>query len=281
MQAVDYSTARPDPAELAQRFAGVLRYLAPLPNRKVADRAEIDALHAAGLSVGFVWETGASRAGQGYSAGVQDAQQANGLADNLGIPDTVTIYFAVDFDANPDAIVGYFQGVGSINRRPVGGYGSYTVIERLLDDGLIGHAWQTVAWSRGKRSARAHLFQRADATANPPPGTDVNEILQDDWGQWSPQGDDDMFDDNDRAKLDHLDARVGAIDLLSLAVLGPNGLRQQVADLQGKPAAVIDEKAVAAALAPMLSSNAQHLTDADLAAIAKAVNDEDARRKAN
>lgn len=202
-QAVDYSFSRPNPADLAAAgYVGALRYLAPLPNAKVITGDEIASLHANGLATGFVWESGASRASAGLAAGRADAYTANDLADSLGVPDTVTIYFAVDFDANPSTIEAYFQGAHDVSKRPVGGYGSYAVVEHLLDAGLIVHAWQTVAWSHGQHSARAHLYQRADAAANPPPGTDVNEILQDDWGQWSPQGATDMTPEEHQALVD-------------------------------------------------------------------------------
>lgn len=188
-QAVDFSFARPNPADLAAAgYLGALRYLAPLPNAKVITGDEIASLHANDLAVGFVWESGASRSGQGQDAGTADATTANVQADSLGVPDTVTLYFAVDFDADPITIDPYFRGVKGASKRPVGVYGSFRVVEHLLDAGLVVKAWQTAAWSHGQHSARAVLFQRADPAANPPPGCDVNDILQDDWGQWPANG---------------------------------------------------------------------------------------------
>lgn len=188
-QAVDYSFARPNPADLAAAgYVGALRYLAPLPNAKVITGDEIASLHANGLSVGFVWESTATRPRDGYDAGHADAQEANRQADELGVPPTVTIYFAVDFDASASEVVEYFGGALIASKRPIGGYGSFRVVESLLDAQFITKAWQTVAWSRRNHSARAVLYQRADAAANPPPGCDVNEVLQDDWGQWAPAG---------------------------------------------------------------------------------------------
>lgn len=195
-QVVDYSDQRPNPADLAAHgYVGAARYLAPLPNLKVITGDEIASLHANGLGVAFVWETTAQRAAQGASAGDIDARRANSMADDLGVPDSVPIYYAVDFDADPASVVPYFDAVNDAGGRPVGGYGSFRVVEQLLELGLIVKAWQTAAWSRKQRSTRAHLFQRADAAANPPPGCDVNEVLQDDWGQWSPEGTDDVTKD--------------------------------------------------------------------------------------
>jgi hypothetical protein len=184
-QAVDYSFARPNPADLAAAgYVGALRYLAPLPNTKVITGDEVASLHANGLAIGFVWESGANRSSQGYAAGKSDAQAANLMADDLGVPDNVVIYFAVDYDADPSAVEAYFQGARDGSSRPTGGYGSFRVVEYLLDLSLIVKAWQTVAWSHGKKSNRAHLYQRADGT--PPAGCDVNDVQSADWGQWAP-----------------------------------------------------------------------------------------------
>lgn len=241
-QAVDYSFSRPNPADLAASgYVGALRYLCPLPNVKAITGDEIASLHANGLAIGFVWESGASRAGQGVAAGRVDAITANLQADDLGVPDTTTLYFAVDYDANPNVITAYFQGVQAASKRPVGGYGSYRVVEHLLDNSLVAYAWQTVAWSHGQRSQRAHLFQRADAAANPPPGTDVNDVLQDDWGQWPATGTltpaqetDDMTPDEHAALIatkDGVDAlyQSNARIELALAGLHPGGTVDPIA----------------------------------------------------
>lgn len=51
--------------------------------------------------------------------------------------------------------------------------------------------------------------------------------------------------------------------------------------LTGAPADAVDERALAAALAPLITTQAPQLPDADLARIARAVNDEQARRLAS
>ncbi len=90
-QVVDYSFTHPVPARIkAAGYVGVMRYLSPGPNAKNLTTAERDALLAAGLSIGVVWETVANRAAQGFDAGAHDAQVANGQADGLAIPDTAT-----------------------------------------------------------------------------------------------------------------------------------------------------------------------------------------------
>ncbi len=76
----------------------------------------------------------------------------------------------------------------SVHRRPVGVYGGYAVCEAILSDGLAAMAWQTVAWSGGRHLDRAVLYQRADRAPVPIPGTDVNDCLAADWGQWPRPG---------------------------------------------------------------------------------------------
>ncbi len=184
-EVVDYSFAHPTPQAIKDAgYRGVLRYLAPLPNAKVITTAERDALLAAGLSIGLVWESTASRAGEGQGAGEADAQAANGQADHLGAPDDATIYYAVDFDAEPSVVRPYFMGAHNHGGRPVGIYGSFRVCEAILQDGTAKMAWQTVAWSHGLVSDKAVLYQRAAPTLGPVAGTDENVCLAADWGQW-------------------------------------------------------------------------------------------------
>ena len=77
-QVVDYSFARPDPNLIAQAgFVGAIRYLSGGRNAKDITRSERDLLHAAGIPLGLVWETTASRAGEGVEAGRLDAERAS------------------------------------------------------------------------------------------------------------------------------------------------------------------------------------------------------------
>lgn len=235
-QAVDYSFSRPNPADLAAAgFRGALRYLCPLPNAKAVTGDEIASLHANGIAIGFVWESGASRAGQGESAGHFDAWTANDQADQLGIPATVPLYFAVDYDAVPAAVAPYFKGAREVSKRPVGVYGSYRIVEAELDAGC-SYGWQTAAWSHGQRSPRAHLFQRADAAANPPPGTDVNDILQDDWGQWSPNGGSEVLDKDDPIVKDIV-AKINGLTEEMTQVVNPalTDIAQKLSNLEARP----------------------------------------------
>lgn len=169
---VDYSFARLDPKAIkAAGYRGVVRYLAPLPNQKTLTLAEAKSIVTAGLWLMLVWETTAGRAGQGYAAGVADAKAANALADSLGAPRTVAIFYAVDFDASPGQVAPYFAGVNSVKARPTGTYGS----ARIIEAGFTPWLWQTEAWSHGGVSAKAHVLQRAGHHSHPIAGTADNQ----------------------------------------------------------------------------------------------------------
>lgn len=172
MRLVDYSTARPTPAQIrAAGYGGVMRYLSTYPPKNL-DAAERDALLGAGLVIGLVWETTAARSAQGSAAGTADAQAAEAQADALGYPSSCPVFYAVDFAATPGQVLSYFAGVVGAARRPVGVYGSASIVEAVP----VPWKWQTAAWSNGRISAQAHLYQVVGAA--PIPSTDTNFLLR-------------------------------------------------------------------------------------------------------
>lgn len=197
-QVVDYSWGRVGgsnathaAAVAAAGYVGAMRYLCyPDPGKQLT-KPELDALHAAGIAVGVVWETTANRSGQGRAAGQADAVEANRQADALGFPADRPIFYAVDFDTSADVVRPYFAGAADVAGRPVGVYGSYRVVEGLGLD----WSWQCAAWSgngegsggsiQGRRlSRRARLFQRVGYVLGDT--CDVNDVLAPDWGGWHP-----------------------------------------------------------------------------------------------
>lgn len=187
-QVVDYSWGRVGgtntahaQAVAAAGYVGAIRYLCfPGDGIKQLRADEVAALHAQGLAVGVVWETTADRAAQGYQAGLSDAQEANRQADALGFPADRPIYYAVDFDTSADVVRPYFDGARAAGGRPVGVYGSHRVVEGLDLDWV----WQCAAWSYGKRSPKARLFQKVGYVLGDT--CDENDVLADDWGGWHP-----------------------------------------------------------------------------------------------
>ena len=187
-EVVDYSWGRVGgnnashaQAVAAAGYVGAMRYLCyPGAGIKQLRADEVAALHANGLAVGVVWETTASRAGDGFAAGQADAQEANRQADAIGFPADRPIYYAVDFDTSADVVRPYFDGARAAGGRPVGVYGSFRVVEGLDLDWV----WQCAAWSYGKRSGKARLFQKVGYVLGQT--CDENDVLADDWGGWHP-----------------------------------------------------------------------------------------------
>lgn len=168
MLGVDYSTSKPDLVKL--RTAGikfVCRYLSyPLstgkPNPKVITSGERAALHDAGFGILLNWEQSANDMLLGYGVGAAHATKALSLANALGCPSHIPIYFSCDFDATTSQLgpVGkYLDGCASVlGRQRVGVYGGIRTIEAMLPE----HAtwgWQTYAWSHGALSPKAHVYQ--------------------------------------------------------------------------------------------------------------------------
>jgi hypothetical protein len=176
---LDYSFSHPTVQQVkASGAVGVLRYLTRSSSAKRLTAVEARQLRAAGLWVGVVFEDGATRAISGRQAGYDDAVYAAAQAKAIGIPVTCPLFFAVDDDLDPARVKAYFEGVRSAKiPNPAGPYGSFRIVEALLDWSLADYAWQTVAWSGGNVSKRAHLYQR-NSSKQPVAGTDENVLLR-------------------------------------------------------------------------------------------------------
>lgn len=187
MKVLDYSFARPDPAQIvSEGFGGVMRYLSPNAGKNLTNE-ECNNLRSHGLAIGLVWEWYANRANEGKQAGVEDARAALNQARDLGFPDYCPIYFAVDWDASEAQqgnINNYFEGVREVfSGRKLGVYGGYYVVKRLFDAQLINYGWQTYAWSGGQWDPRAQLRQTLNGQWSGQ--VDFGESTQDDWGGWA------------------------------------------------------------------------------------------------
>lgn len=200
-QVLDYSAGYPGAAAIARAgYVGAVRYLRKEGASRVRpitadERADFD---RAGLAVALVYQhVSKTRVLEGRGAGQHDARWALARAAEIGIPQPRAIYFAVDADHPPAAVLMYFRGVADVlGVARTGAYGSYRVVESLLSADLTGYAWQTAAWSGGKRSQRAHLFQRIGSPTVGGIAVDINDVLAADWGQHNhAQEDDDVTPD--------------------------------------------------------------------------------------
>ncbi|WP_135546969.1 glycoside hydrolase domain-containing protein [Paenibacillus cymbidii] len=140
----------------------VCRYLVP-SGWKALTPAEAKLIGDAGLQLVSVFETTADRALGGRAAGLADAATALKVAAAVGQPEGSCIYFAVDFDATAaqmPSIIAYIAAASEATPAyTTGVYGSYSVVEAVIQAGACSRGWQTYAWSGGKRSARAQIYQ--------------------------------------------------------------------------------------------------------------------------
>lgn len=165
-------------AAAGMKFA--CRYLVPVQYAwKRLTRAEAEAITAAGMQVVSVFETTANRPAGGAAAGQVDGTEAFKETQLIDQPKGTTIYFAVDYDAQPkdyNAIEDYLRSAASkIPGYEVGVYASFAVIEEMSRRGVSKHFWQTYAWSNGNRSARANIFQYKNGQTMENHTVDLNE----------------------------------------------------------------------------------------------------------
>ena len=190
-EGVDYSTFPPSPDALkAAGKAFAVRYLAR-DSRGLdwTKTGEADALKAAGIDLVSVFESTAERALDGREAGQTDAATANLWLLALGLPATMPIYFAVDFDATPGqqaAIDDYFNGAGTIlGAERVGVYGGYWIVSRCAANGSASWFWQTSAWSGGQWFTGNHIEQYAYSMLIDGTDCDLDRAVKDSYGQRS------------------------------------------------------------------------------------------------
>lgn len=265
---LDYAAGCPGGGAIKEAgFDFVVRYLASGGTRlpgKLLTPDEADDLRTHGVMIVSNWETYASRMLEGYAAGQADAELALAQARRCGSPENRPIYFSADWDATPDdqsAIDDYLRGAGLVvGYHNVGIYGGYGPVKRALDNGTALWAWQTGAWSGGRRDPRINMYQRIGTSFVGGVACDVNEAVTDDFGQWNGAGMallDETFVNwqghtvSVRTALRYLDLYNGLIlDQLN----GPGSREQdgkptgwpQLAGPDGKPRTVVD--AVAALL---------------------------------
>ncbi len=155
---------------------------------KCADKAECDALKKAGIDIAAVYETTADMMLSGYEGGVRGAIAVEKGLAAAGAPKDAFVYFACDTDTHIYAAVeDYLKGAASIlGAARVGIYGSYDICAHALGNKRAAKAWQTRAWSAGKRLAAAALYQDNGSTAYGELGFgyDINLVQMPDVGQW-------------------------------------------------------------------------------------------------
>jgi len=165
-------------AAAGHKFAA--RYLVPERygwKRLTRDEAEV--ITSAGMQIISVFEAGANNPLGGGAAGENDGAAAFYEARLIGQPNGTAIYFAVDFDAQPvhyEVIEGYLRHASAeISGYALGVYGSYAVVEEMARRIPGIRIWQTYAWSRGRKSAKANIWQHKNGVNVADHPVDLNE----------------------------------------------------------------------------------------------------------
>lgn len=185
---IDYSVSRPGGEAIsAAGFQFVCRYLSN--DSRGITKEEITDLFSYNIDIAFVYESTADRALGGYNAGIIDARFSKHKATELGIPDSIPIYFAVDFDATPeqqDEIDNYLRGcISVLGEDRVGVYGGYWVCLRCQENGTAKYFWQTYAWSGGNLLPGYDIYQYSNGHILNEGEVDYNKANKEFFGQWS------------------------------------------------------------------------------------------------
>lgn len=166
MKGIDYTASTTAAQAKALKDAGygfVCRYLVPVRMAwKRLTKAEADIISATGLQIVSVYEANANNAAKGAVQGAIDGKEAIIEGNTVCQPQGSTIYFAVDYDVQAkdyDIIEAYLKAAqAQIIGYNVGCYGSFGVCEEMSKRG-IKYCWQTYAWSAGKKSTYANVYQ--------------------------------------------------------------------------------------------------------------------------
>lgn len=179
--AYDYSSSPIDAAALeAVHVNTVIRYVSTPGNPKNITPTEYRALTEAGITVGLVYETSADWMLGGYGAGFAAARTARAQASAVGYPATRRLWYAADFDASTvqlGMVLGALRGCADAEGSAalVAVYGGYAVVEAATAAGYAA-PWQTVAWSGGRISPAAMLYQNGRTTTCGGVEVDINDI---------------------------------------------------------------------------------------------------------
>lgn len=176
------------PVLRASGFRFAMRYVVPSIPGKMITRQEITNAHAAGVDVGFIYETTGTTWQGGYIAGVDDANAARTALASIGAPSGITVFHAVDSqvpDSELPTVLDWLNGLEHAHPPWYPGiYGQYSVMTAVA-----GHAphiplWQTTAWSAGRVFPALDLYQFGTSGVN---GIQVDRDIAftDDFGQWS------------------------------------------------------------------------------------------------
>ena len=183
--AMDFSGARPP----VDQVDVIFRYLSRSGGPKVLTADEAHAYIAMGKGIALNFEDDADNAKRGAQQGIADATFANDLADELGAPNDVWVWYSCDTAATFNDVLPYYQAIRDVGRRPAAFYGGLHVGLELQAAGIVAGVWcaNAASWS-GYRSwhamapearQKAHVLQHVDhpLAGIEPKAYDYNEVF--------------------------------------------------------------------------------------------------------
>lgn len=184
VKGIDEDWSKADPATLyADGYRFAIGYVSQDNTGKNITRAQIDALHAAGLAVGIVYEYNPDSAIGGHAQGIVDAGIAVRGAQQLGVPAGTTIYFAVDFNITAgemETALAYLEGAETVCDSAgygVGVYGGYPLCHYLASQQQGFDMWQTYAWSAGNWEPAAQVRQVLNGVHEAGANIDLDTVI--------------------------------------------------------------------------------------------------------
>jgi len=181
--------------------------------------SEVAVAKEKGLYLMSIYQDGKSSVLGGYRVGVEQATEAFMKAQSLSQPYGSAIYFAVDFDVTQssqyDTIEQFLKGVKAVlkGKYLVGVYGEYSVIEEMAKRKAADCYWQTYAWSGGKRSTYANVYQYKNDVPFVGIMVDHNESYGNE-GFWlgPAKNEDEGVSDDDMKRIENLEAKVKELE---------------------------------------------------------------------
>lgn len=187
--AVDQSWGRVDPKKaVATGVKLVCGYLSHDPSKNWTAQW-VRAYHAVGIGVLLNWESDPGRpllgAAAGHPDGADAVNQAQQLIRAVGYApkNKVGIVFSCDRDTTPaqyPQIDAYYRATkeltgmaGFLN----GAYGEADLVDHLHASGLTSVEWQTLAWSNGRISPEADLYQSSINNTVANTSVDIDKIM--------------------------------------------------------------------------------------------------------
>lgn len=227
--AIDESWSRLDPAEAARRGIRVVYgYLSHDPGKNIT-AAQIRAYHAHGVAVWLGWESEPGRPLLGSSAGAADGRDASAQVDALirqvgyAPRNRLAIPYSCDRDVTaaqlPTCLAYYKSAEAASGHYYAGAYGEAALVDYLFAHGMTHGLFQTYAWSGGRLSPHADLYQYLNGQTVAGASVDFDRVLDDALlGAWWPPGHPldsptggTIMDAEIKARFDKIDERMTAL----------------------------------------------------------------------